>query len=360
MRLHSCDEILPRGPPTSDMLRGGTVNWSLASDNGCIEAIAQHYTVSKHASGSGAHGSVIRLDEIGNYQRQIAVKVIPYEIDPEDPAYAVGILQRDASRELFIACQLNAVTQETPVFTKTLGWLICDTLPPKWTRFMRHTQYANVEKRSYMLIFMESNPFTLMTDSLVFEEEDYVTMIFLLFHAIYIGRKELGFKHNDLHERNFMFASSLSEDPKIPIVIENQRFEVSLSIGHFPKIIDYGMSVTATAFDGVRSRRNDLVFIMDALEKRSVERQESFPIIPGLDQLYEATLDGEWEPIAAFLLENAAFETIRSSSKRLKLVRERLCFFCGSPASVQWNNNDDRVFCGHGCGLKLSKIAAFI
>lgn len=360
MKLHKCDEILPRGPPTSDMLNGGKVNWSLETDNGCLQAIEQHYNVSKHASGSGAHGSVIRLDEIGNYHRQIAVKVIPYEIDPADPTYAMGILQRDASRELFIACQLNDIAQETPVFTKTLGWLVCDTLPPKWKRYMRHSQYADVEKRSYLLIFMESNPFKLTTKSLVFNEKDYLEMIFLLFHAIYIGRKELGFKHNDLHDRNFMFAASLAKEPKVPIIIENQSFDVSLYLGHFPKIIDYGLSVTDTAFDGVRSRRNDLVFIIQALEKRSQLRKEPFPIISGLEQLYEATSNGEYEPIVAFLLENAAFEKIRSSSKRLKMTRERVCFFCGSEATVQWDNNDERAFCGHSCGLKLSKIAAFI
>jgi len=146
----------------------------------------------------------------------------------------------------------------------------------------------------------------------------------------------------------------------IPVMIDNQRFDVSLSIGHFPKIIDFGLSVTNDAFDGVNSRRNDLVFVINALRKRSIERKETFPLIEGLDQLYEETSNGEYDPIASFLLENKLFEKIRSTSKRLKLVRERLCFFCGSRASVQWSNNDERVFCGHSCALKLNKIAQFI
>jgi len=132
-------------------------------------------------------------------------------------------------------------------------------------------------------------------------------------------------------------------------MIDNQRFDISLSIGHFPKIIDFGLSVT-----------NDLVFVINALQKRSIERKETFPLIEGLDQLYEETSNGEYDPIASFLLENKLFEKIRSTSKRLKLVRERLCFFCGSRASVQWSNNDERVFCGHSCALKLNKIAQFI
>lgn len=358
MKLHTCDEILPNGPPVSDMKQDGRVNWSLQVDNDCLTAISKLYVVSSHLSSFGSHGSVLRLDEPGNYQRQIAVKLIPYEIDPKQQYYVPGIVMRDAQRELYVACQLNNIANETQVFTKTLGWLVSDFIPETWKRYIKHKEYADVEKRSHLFIFMESNPFTLLSESLVFYEADYTLIIFLLFHAIYIARRELGFKHNELHDRNFMFASSLSQTPSMQIELEVQRFEVVLPLGHFPKIIDYGLSATSEANDGVRQRRNDLYFIMQSLQKRAEKREETVPNIPGMESLINQTENGEYEPIARFLLENEAFESIRNTSKRQKM--DPICFFCGSHATLQWNNNDQRAFCTHGCGLKLNQIAVFL
>jgi hypothetical protein len=99
-------------------------------------------------------------------------------------------------------------------------------------------------------------------------------------------------------------------------------------------------------------------FIIQSLQKRAKVREETFPEIQGLESLIESTENGEYEPIATFLLENPAFETIRNTRKRQKT--DPVCFFCGSPSSVQWNNNDMRTFCGHGCGLKLNHIAGFL
>jgi hypothetical protein len=297
--IHLYSELpAARGPMVNH--ETNKISWLLHRDKGVVEFLEQTFTTGggcKKFLGHGRFGTVIGLSD------SVAVKILEFRLAAENKRFDPLIVIRDVQQELFIACQLNALQKFTPALVRTHGWLISQHIPLSWKPFVKLEQleYKDVEKHSYMLMFMEhiAHPF----DSKKALVTGYLNIIFILLHALYVAKRELGFNHSDLHMGNIMLEVTSNRNVILPMN-DKLSFNVNLPDGYIPKIIDFGFSKTNLALDGGRWK-NDVATLFGAVEARAVKYS------PDLDMSNISSFtDYEW-PLEDLLIKHPIFDSIR-------------------------------------------------
>ena len=101
--MRSCDQA----PETSDVI--------LERGDNCVKSFKKRFREQPIVRlGTGSIGTVFSVYSQKRDDVKIAVKVLPYGEN----------LEELANRELGIACELNSLKRETPVFVRTIGYII--------------------------------------------------------------------------------------------------------------------------------------------------------------------------------------------------------------------------------------------
>ena len=176
--------------------------------------------------------------------------------------YAIKMMFEDdygnAERETKRCHQLNKISGETCVFTKTVGWCGKTFIP------------AQCRKKIDMYRFLKRPPVPSIISDLLDKKDDddsriiYLVMehishtslevvpkltigelvgsLFMLLHGIAVARRTFEcFKHRDIHEKNIMFAERLGRDrsPITCVTSTGKKYVVS-GMRFLPKLIDFG------------------------------------------------------------------------------------------------------------------------
>jgi serine/threonine protein kinase len=260
---------------------------------------------------------------------------------------------RDTEHELFIACQVNGLRKFTPVFIQTFGWIVSRKVPKAWAAYVNlsKVQYSEIPKKSFMMLFMEQSNYKFKSKAVRFDEKQYLTILFILLHALYIARRELHFTHSDLHMGNIML--DITHETHLNLAIgDNDTFDIALPNGFLPKIIDFGHSQTLQAKDGGR-RKNDVATVFAAIEARA-QRYDSHVDVSSISEFKEYNMDLE-----QLLLVHPLFDKIRkrkkNPNKKPKVAIER-CFMCNGQAKLTWAPNRLYKFCDFYCAEKMNGI----
>lgn len=349
--LHKCTELPVEGP----VLGKDKVSWYLHRDADAVEFIKQRFTASTAFAGKGAFGAVVALNDVHiKGKASLAVKVLPFRIQDTE-WYDPYTVIRDVEQELFIACQVNQLHEYTPVFIQTYGWLVSSRVPKNWQMYIdiQNLEYEKAKKLSYMFMFMEQSTFKFDSDSVVFTEDAYLRLLFVLLHALYVAGKHLKFTHNDLHKGNIMM--DVVHTKFVDLDIEGKIVRVDLYNQFMPKIIDFGRAKTEKAHDGGRNE-NDVVTLFRAVLIRNSIHQPTLNL-----PTIEAFSDFEM-PIAELLLKHSIFENVRKTiaktNKKQKLVER--CSMCGAEATVKFKHCDNYKFCHEYCANKMKGLAFLI
>lgn len=175
--------------------------------------------------GEGAFGKVYQMKYLSN-GKVVAVK---------------GTVDLDSGRrEWEIGCMLGNLSQETPCFIKYFSSFECPIASQSWS-------FANVMGRDRVLfIEMEAADGTvkdlLGLDTLMVE--DMISFVSEILIAVYIGRLELGFLHNDIGQENILFSIG---GGKRTYQIGGRS--VVCGSKYVPKLSDFGQSVTRDVFE---------------------------------------------------------------------------------------------------------------
>lgn len=176
--------------------------------------------------------------------------------------YAIKMMLEDdygcAEQEIKRCYQLNSISGETCVFTKTIGW--CGKMfIPKQCR-----------KKIEMYCLLKKPPIPSIVSDLLGKKDDdntrviYLCMehishsslevvpkltigelvgsLFMLLHGIAVARRTFEcFKHRDIHEKNIMFSERLGRDrsPITCVTSTGKKYVVSW-MRFLPKLIDFG------------------------------------------------------------------------------------------------------------------------
>lgn len=226
--IHSCD-VDPPEP----------YEWKNV-DEDCLYGIRKAYAVDGGGVmlGDGSNAVVYQISGIDNPHDKVAVKVLAYGTEKE---------KSTANAEVGISCHVNGLRDKNPVFVRTYGYLVCDTetLPYVWRENV--CGYADSAPEMSMLLFMETHDARWFYESdkqvafKIWHEDQAKCLFFMMAHAIYLMRKDLGGRHGDLHAKNILMVEN-------PLATAFElRFNdtiVRVRPPFIPKLIDFGLSWT--------------------------------------------------------------------------------------------------------------------
>ena len=353
--LHSCSELPPNGPVLDN--ETNKLSWILHRDANAVAFIESRFAATAAFAGRGKFGTVVALNDIQVGGRaSLAVKILPFRVE-DSILYEPRVIIRDVQQELFIACQVNQLHEETPVFIQTFGWLVSEKIPNDWKLFidMSKLQYKDVRKLSYMFLFMEQSSYKFDSDAVAFDLKGYLTILYIILHALYVARQRFDFRHSDLHMGNIMIdiVHGTSLDLRIT---EHTNVHVNLINQYLPKIIDFGHARTSNAVDGGRNK-NDVSTVFGAVQERAAKYD------PEMDVSVISEFQDFDMPLGELLLNHPMFEKIRTINtsggrggvKRQKRVEQ--CSMCGSEATMRFETNNKYKFCHEYCAMKMKGLA---
>ncbi len=194
--------------------------------------------------GQGYRGFIMIYQRRLSPDSLVAVKYMPYHLDEELTTKTEAVQQQMAcNRELAVGCSLNALRKLSSCFLNTYGWLICARVPftTKWMGDYG-TPHISAAK-SYLAIFMEYHFITLDNAGKdITRDGAWEAVLFIIFHALYIGRREIGFAHRDLNKHNVMFSEA--SDMPILLGFSSGQVEITVPGGWRPVLIDYACSIS--------------------------------------------------------------------------------------------------------------------
>lgn len=321
--MHPCSE-LPQG--------------ILPEDGNILNIIKDRYAVSISFLGKGAFGNVIALDDIKmDGKPSVAVKILQYE---SKSMTTNNLSMKEAKRELEIGCILNSLNSF--VFINTYGWLISSKIPEPWIPYINQEVYQN--PKSYLFLFMEQSNYEFKSDSLHFDREGYLRILFLLLHGLYVAIRELGFKHTDIHNGNIMIDKT--SEKNVTVDIDFQSFQIDLPNHYVPKFIDFGLSTLEN-----RKNREGVDSDMFYLFQTVINRARKYD--PTVDLQDIESFDDFDDGSIEYILLDPIFDSIR---KRVNRKISQKCSMCGADAKVKWNLNNRYVFCNLFCANKINGI----
>jgi serine/threonine protein kinase len=363
--MHDCSEF----PVQTDDI-------SLKHDKNCVKQFQKHYSYKPVILlGKGTVGSVFAVHYKENMDNQIAVKILPYGKK----------LYKLSNKELGVACELNSLASASPIFLHTLGYLICKKIPQEWKE---HLDYNKEEMYMYMFMHKPQAEFAVSGGRpgaykvMGFNNRDYaVSLLFVLLHGLYVGRKFLQFVHNDIHEGNVMFSASLRDDAShFDLSIENTDYKVAFISNWVPKLIDFGRSSTKNHPDTyAQNNGEDVAKIFNLFNKRiDLKKSLDLDSIVNNKDVYDPDTGDfigvykakykdlmtskfdNYQIIAKFLLEDPLFNvpTIEKQVLKRRKVDTRMCDACGGgPAKFEYENCKEGKVCHAFCGKNFNPIS---
>lgn len=218
-KIHDCSEL----PSLTD----------LAPDANCLEVLASDFKSWKWR-GAGQYGFVLEtMTGYGNPMKTEALVVKISEVN---------------AVELRVACELNSMITETPIFPHVYGWLICPKVPEDWLSFLR------VKDRNHMIL-LRPPPVFMFTfvqpvkdkwdDILLPVDNGYRVSLFFLLHGLYVARRMIGFNHGDIHSGNVMVEYHREETTTaLRYGGGGDQYDAEVRSRYVPRLIDYGRSTT--------------------------------------------------------------------------------------------------------------------
>jgi hypothetical protein len=249
-----------------------------------------------------------------------------------------------SNQETQIACLLNGMRKQTPVFGEVYGWQYCEGIPKKWKEILTSMPPVRIlfkHNRWFKLIAMEHNGVSYGKMSPSAHERRQV--LFLILHGLLVVRQTYPrFQHRDIHDSNILLKV---RDPSVPITLElpvsKRMFEMT-GVTYIPRLIDYGQSVIDSDIsadvdlDDLRS----FVFFEQNME----------------EHVFLSNIINHGKSLDEDTLLDPFFENvINVQSKRTKIGH--LCQTCFSKsATIQHVSDSTRVFCGEACFYKANKF----
>lgn len=323
--MHSCSE-----PPTK----------SAREDKDCLSLLTSTYAF---------------IHRIGDKETVTASVVFKLSQETQDVAVKVMPLDDAAVNDVRIACLLNGMSEQTPIFVRTFGWIKCQTIP--W-QYKNAPRAFNQKKKNAMYLFqvMAFSSHAWTDARIELSMEEYRTMLFLLMHGLWIAREKTGFRHNDIHQGQVLFQTC---KPGTPITVTMGENSYTIKCERFvPKLIDFGLASTGEQEKEDFSSDSDDMF---EKEQGTIDDDD----IRNLVYMFEERMkqDGlepfllRYTTMDEILMRDPIFDNIRKGPRQP--VNSRLCDVCSSVAKHAWGGCDI-VFCGESCASSWKHIGRFI
>lgn len=341
LKIHDCSEL--------------TAEADTRLDEDCLQRLesALGFPVWR---GSGGFGFVLELNTVLGQP-------------PRPQKVVVKVTERD-DQELRVACALNALLDETPIFPHTFGWLLCNRIPERWRQMVRQKDRSHVmaEQTPHRVLFMFMQPVEAnWDDTTLLYRHGYRVTLFLLLHGLWVAHERLGFVHSDLHGGNIMLQPHAGTTR-----VRFGQYEAEVTADFVPRLIDYGLSHT-TAHPGL-IRNDDVGYLLNAFEKHmesleddddeSYEEWRAYhEFMRYADSLVDLDTAGDVLP----LLEHPYFDVPEIQKRRIKrrALGEpiRRCFACcASDAGhvVTHKQAAPKYFCNADCYANIHSMVRFI
>lgn len=369
LRIHQCSE-LPDLP--------GAV---IQKDEDCLVAITSRFSPVRWL-GMGEFGIAILLNAglgDGRFQELVA---------------KLTANERDATaKELRIACELNQLHGDTPIFPHTYGWLMCDEIPQPWRRMLdlrqrNHVVMSPFREAPVLFTFMQAVRHK-WSEIPLWVENRYRVCLFILIHGIWVAGSRLGFHHQDIHPGQVMLQPSASGAAEESRFLFGDNREARIMTAYTPRLLDYGFASTTRHRTTVYG--NDIKEIEELFYSRLAEdapkNEEARSELQAFDLFrqtavwrYARNAWGIHEPDTVLLpvLNDMFFEipeiqrrTLEPVPKRravdptadLELVQRR-CFSCFTSnvkhQIIHPGSGEKKYFCGVACYEAIHPICRFI
>jgi len=327
-------------------------------DEGCLQTLTSMFSF-LYRIGNKKTVSASLVFRLSQKSQEIVVKAIPLK-------------KEEDLKDIKIACLLNGLTEESPIFVRTFGWIKCKEIPPLWTKGLNLKKDApesfskgKIDNYIFQVMSFSSHPWTDMQISLDLEE--YRVMLFLLLHGLLLAKNRFGFKHNDIHEGQVLFQMCT---PNTPIVVEVGKQRYTIVCQRFvPKLIDFGLS---TIFGEKEEDEDNSYSISNSEEEDDFERVNNGVFddqdIRDLLYMFEQRMEkdkvvpfvfqkGRTATLESILLKDPVFESLRKNVATIN--SHYFCDVCSSVAHMEWQNKGIR-FCDDTCAYQWVEISKML
>lgn len=166
------------------------------------------------------------FDEIGRiFQKEVSVVDFRRNVHRVGDEYALKVLKADdpeTRREMGILRELQTLNARTQVFLDSPGYVF--------------------DAKGDVVLFTEwiPFPFSELPDTPVINEQVYLELLI----GLYCARRDLGFRHNDIHSNNIVCSKNTDPDEK-NFFFNDDGYYVPLGESKYDvKLIDYGRATT--------------------------------------------------------------------------------------------------------------------
>lgn len=352
--MHSCSEV-----PDAKK----------AEDEGCLDTLTKNYAF-VYRVGNKESVSASFVFKLSRETQDVAIKVVP-------------LTGEGALSDTRIACLLNGLDEETPVFVKTFGWIKCSAIPSRWLQRVDMKKdvplvfkpmlspSSGVGKHVYIFQIMAFSSHAWEDERIQLGLEEYRAMLFLLMHGLWLARTRHGFRHNDVHAGQVLFQVC-QPNTRIAIRVGDKTYTVVCE-RFVPKLIDFGLATLrgsaaenekspgggdsedesdcdSAPFGGGSGSDDDMFDRSDEADEYDddlVNLLEIFSQRMQRDKLkpFAFSTPKAQRTLASMLMGDAVFAIFRVPYGNAALLR---CDVCSSSATKQWEGVGVR-FCGDAC-----------
>jgi hypothetical protein len=351
LKIHNCSEL-----PS-----GNNINLELDAD--CLNQIALAFKAWKWR-GNGAYG--------------FAIETITAHGSPPKKERLIVKVSSVNVNEIQVACALNVLLEETPVFPHTYGWLVGDTVPKGWMLFLK-TMEPDHDLIVYpppLFMFTFVQPVDdKWDDTLLAVENGYRVVLFFLLHGLYVARSRLGFNHGDIHGGNIMMEYHMQQEKEN--ILRYGPYEAEVKSRFVPRFIDYGYSNLNSSKIVFLQGNSDLKSLRDTFEERFHDDilERNIAAAQEESREFQAFIKSSgWENVERVrspdvilpLLEHDYFAVDgiqRRQVKRQAIEGQLRCFSCCAPSPEHQINHQvaaPKYFCSKWCYEKMHAVCAFI
>lgn len=327
-------------------------------DEGCLQLLTSTFSFI-YRIGNKTTVSASLVFKLSQETQDLAVKIIP-------------LREENDLKDVKIACLLNGLLSETPIFIRTFGWIKCKEIPSLWIRginFKKDVPESFTSRgggRKYPFLFLATY-FTSHTwgdKNIHLDLEEYRVMLFLLLHGLWLANKRYGFKHNDIHQGQILFQIC---KPDTPITISVNEYRYTVVCQRFvPKLVDFGLSTLSgedsrSESDDSGSESGDDMFETSSSGFGDDDLNQLFYVFEERmrkDGLKPFVIQkGPTTTLESILLKDPLFDSLRNP---VSFVESRLfCDVCSSAANVQWQKHGIR-FCDEKCAYQWTEISKIL